>query len=388
MCAPFRITILIAFLSLSFCGCTHLQLQRNYNHQAKSISQIYEHQVLDNLAMFASNHNATPFFAVPGTGTNSVNDQLKTDGIAGILTGRFWKFVTLGGSRQMNETWPLIPVVEPNRLQLMQCAYQRSIGAFADDCQQCCKIEQAWYGNSYICGGPCDITCGWLKTSTHWSDVPKCCCNSYGRHCGLYAWVEPCHQDQFSRLVMRIVDYASGKPSPPKQNTEIRFYLNADGSPGSIADHFSAMIANDSNKSLADLQKELGIVAKSSKLANLQNEMTELSLLTVNDKNKETVASKINNAFAARIQGFDASSSGVRIDDPITSVDTRRQELAAMIQLEIDSVRSALEADLSAIEQRPQVPSSRTFDFGPPTQTYGGGSVLLLQQQLNAINPR
>jgi hypothetical protein len=40
------------------------------------------------------------------------------------------------------------------------------------------------------------------------------------------------------------------------------------------------------------LQKELGIIAKSTKLARLQNEMDEMSLLTVNGPTKESVTSK------------------------------------------------------------------------------------------------
>jgi hypothetical protein len=92
--------------------------------------------------------------------------------------------------------------------------------------------------------------------------------------------------------------------------------------------------------------------------------------------------------LAARIQGFDLNRSGVKPSDSANSIDERRQALTAMIQLEINRIRNELEADVSAVVQPQQVPAERTYDFGPPTQTYGGGNVLQLQQQLNAINPR
>ncbi|MFM2001710.1 MAG: hypothetical protein RI963_1136 [Planctomycetota bacterium] len=51
-----------------FSGCTHRQLRWNTTHQAQTLTDIYEQQVLDNLAMFVRNPNSTPFFAFPNAG--------------------------------------------------------------------------------------------------------------------------------------------------------------------------------------------------------------------------------------------------------------------------------------------------------------------------------
>ncbi len=204
--------VLIALSVFASSGCTHLQLQRNSNRQARTISTLNEQQVLDNLAMFVCRPYATPSFSTPATGLNQVQDQGGFILGAGGFTGNFWNALSANGTRTIQESWTLNPIIDPNRLRLMQCAYQHAVGASPAECQHCCEIELDWYGSDYDCNGPCAITCGWLQHSNRWRDVPKCCCEHYGYYCGTYVWVDPCYEHEFSKLVMTIVEFASGSP--------------------------------------------------------------------------------------------------------------------------------------------------------------------------------
>lgn len=65
---------LLAVSLLAQTGCTHRQLRYDNVMQARTLTTIYEQQVLDNLAMFAQSPDSLPFFAVPGAGSASVTD--------------------------------------------------------------------------------------------------------------------------------------------------------------------------------------------------------------------------------------------------------------------------------------------------------------------------
>lgn len=144
---PFHLLMLTSYLIVGS-GCTHMQLQHNTSRQVKTISSIYEEQVLDNLAMFVCNAHATPFFSVPSQGTNQVNDSMGATAGQNAFTFNFWKFFSATGSRGMNQAWTLMPVVDPNRLKLMQCAYQKAVGAPGDECSKCCDVEKEWKGKT------------------------------------------------------------------------------------------------------------------------------------------------------------------------------------------------------------------------------------------------
>ena len=383
--------VMIASCVVTNSGCTHMQLQKNTNRQAKSVSEIYEEQVLDNLAMFVCNAHSTPFFAVPASGTNQVSDNGKVDAGANAFTLRFWKFVSAGGSRQMNQSWGLSPVVDPGRLRLMQCAYQRAVGASADYCQQCCELETAFYGPKYVCNGPCEITCGWLQWSDCWKDVPKCCCKKYGHHCGTYVWVDPCYEHEFSKLVLKIADFASGSFAS-RPTKEVRFYLNDDGTPGTVLDHSRAVIANvGSGKSMEDIVIDLRIpvVSADDQIVELEQQLKELvDSGDTTDANKEDVRNLIN---SAEMRTPAIQKQGVRVllpADNAPEIDSRRKDVIAGLKLRIEKLKRQREIE----KKNPSVPEATNGmppTFGPPTQFNNafGGSLLDLQQRLNTVAP-
>lgn len=132
--------------ALYFTGCTHLQLQHNAVKQSNSLTTIYQKQVIDNLAMFVHDPYSVPSFAIPNAGQSIVIDGGSVTVGSGAFTGRFWKFIGVGGSRQMQEAWTLAPVTDPDKLRLMRCAYQRAIGVPCEPCVDCCSIEKGFYG--------------------------------------------------------------------------------------------------------------------------------------------------------------------------------------------------------------------------------------------------
>ena len=218
--------LVLCSLVLGLVGCQHTHLRHNTVHQAKSLAEIYEQQVLDNLAKTVHDAHALPFFAYPDDGSTNIQD---TANITASPFNNFTNVFGINGSRSGLEQWGLVPVADPDKLQLMQCAYQRAIyGQPLSECAKCCDIEREFenpgteklkvdspvvyadgstgdylhtdgkyypvdeegYANvpKYDCDGPCAITCGWIGYGKR-CDVPKDCCYLTGFHCGTYVWV-------------------------------------------------------------------------------------------------------------------------------------------------------------------------------------------------------
>ena len=140
--------ILILGCSLSS-GCAHTHLRWNTVKQAQTLTDVYEKQVLDNLAMFACNPDALPYFAYPSQGSADVNDRGSL-GIVGDPRSSFFKQIDLDGTREMKGGWTLSPVTDANKLRRMQCAYQQAVGMVDETCKDCCKLEKRLL--TRICG--------------------------------------------------------------------------------------------------------------------------------------------------------------------------------------------------------------------------------------------
>jgi hypothetical protein len=344
------LVFLICILASVSLGCTSVQLQRNSNRQLKSLADLHDQQVLDNLARFVVNPSSTPFFAVPAAGVNQLTDGGGINGSDGVLTGKFWSHISLGTSRSINQSWDLRPVTEPNRLLLMKCAYQRAIGVTPDGCLDCCKFERAWHGPEYDCENPCGITCGWVRCSKKWKDVPQCCVG-YSRFCDTYVWVDPSHRSEFSKLVMKMVEYASGSPyeEPKAQMKEVVFYYNADGFPATIGEHFKSVRATvEGDKTVDQLEKELS-------LSWLENAMRTLSEANQGES----------------MESLKASNSSLKALNSLN-----REDAINELQEMINSKRSQLGSP--SAEGFPKV------DFGGKA-IEGTRSILSDQQRLNTI---
>ncbi len=201
-----------------FSGCQHTHLRYNTVRQAGTLSEIFEQQVLDNLAMFVHDPHALPFFAYPEEGSASIEDA-GTIGFEPLID--FWQVMTAEASRTGLEQWGLTPVCEPDKLALMQAAYQQAVyGQKLDPCNEASRDEK------------CAIECGWLCHGCK-RDVPRNSCLLVGEHCGTYVWVNPEYKHHLTRLVLRVLDYAINDGTRQKVVT---INVDRDGQPAKAGD--------------------------------------------------------------------------------------------------------------------------------------------------------
>jgi hypothetical protein len=229
---------------LGLTGCTHVQLRRDTVRQAQTLADVYEQQVLNNVARFVYDPGALPDFAVPNAGGNGVMDSGNTMFSIGFKNTGFDSAGFGGGaSRGLMESWTLTPVSDPRKLEWMRCAYQRAIagclpGHDCCDCPDCVKRWAEFYlgrvpvdsaGNalpdeqiaaevqretvrrgivtSDCLNGPCWFHVGREK------DVPKHCVRS-AHYCSIFVWVCPGEgSEQLTKLTLTILDYAVHDPA-------------------------------------------------------------------------------------------------------------------------------------------------------------------------------
>jgi hypothetical protein len=254
-----RLVITLALgLSTLTTGCAHRQLRWNTVHQSATLTDIYEQQVLDNLAMFVYDSGSLPFFAFPNGGGADVTDE------GSVGTDIRWNATTfvddvlrISGRRNMKEAWTLSPVTDPRRLELMRCAYQQVVGnarrgpGASMSCPDCEKLYKRFYlGSPGSAQSVADHTNATGKVTSaclggdQWfcwgckKCVPKDCkCLKVGHYCGVYVWLLPGGQDELSKLTLVILDYATNAPqtppSPPFRPTtkEVTWYFDAAGNP-------------------------------------------------------------------------------------------------------------------------------------------------------------
>lgn len=201
---------LLLILSAVLCslpiGCTLPQLKKNLNRQAGAIADIHEQQVLDNLALFASNRGATPSFALPSGGGTTVNNTKNGNGglnwNARTLTGS-----SLGGSatNSLVQNFTLQPINDPDRLELMKCVYLYATCKNADECLGCVPKLQNFFGDRFAMG--CIPQCFFSTPET--KPKRRDCLYKSGSYCGCHVVVEPCRFNDLSRLTMAILDIAT-----------------------------------------------------------------------------------------------------------------------------------------------------------------------------------
>ncbi|HWA98260.1 MAG TPA: hypothetical protein VG713_07190, partial [Pirellulales bacterium] len=247
--------LLVVLVAVVSTGCAHIPLRRNTINQARTVADIHQQQVLNNLAMFVYNPYSMPCFSYPTQGTNQVvnTTTAELNGSFSPLTIGFTigQFVlnTLGfnGSAQYqsNEAFTMVPINDPRKLELMRCAYQRVVanccGSFpSSNCPDCQTRFNSFYtgdpdGNirqrtagittSECLNGPC-----WFCFGPK-SAVPKHQPGILVAHyADMYVWVLPAGRDGLTRLTMTILDYAMNDP-PVRLTKDIVYYIDEHGLP-------------------------------------------------------------------------------------------------------------------------------------------------------------
>lgn len=275
--------LLLAPLVAGATGCTHNQLRRSAVGQVGTVADIYQQQVLNNLARFAHDPNALPDFGVPTSGLATVADNATLGHTYGWTNTMLQSVgLTLGGGRNITQNWSLEPVRDPRKLELMRCAYRRAVGygGCSDCCLDCEKRFAKFYTGDH-CGqvsAPCQgcpdpKQCEWLagadkteceaelaksKAKVDSGIVTSEClgscwfhvgcsdcidqikkenpCCLIGEHCGTVVWVCPGRgTDELSKLTIAILDYATNDPKEaakkPERTKEVIGYFKANGDP-------------------------------------------------------------------------------------------------------------------------------------------------------------
>ena len=238
-----------AALILLTSGCTHVQLRRNTVRQARTLSDIHQQQVLNNLAMFVYDSNSFPSFSIPNQGGSNVTDTGNASAATGFsrATGPFVLDavgLSFGASRQAQESFTLTPVNDPRRLELMRCAYQQAVsncllGNVSDHCPDCKTIMQKFYtgdpdgdlsNTEGIVNSECLKPVCWFGVGCK-KCVPKHCpCNYTAEYCGCHIWVLPAGRNELTKLTLAILDYAVNN-APTLRSKEVVYYIDEYGLP-------------------------------------------------------------------------------------------------------------------------------------------------------------
>jgi hypothetical protein len=128
-------------------GCQQDIVQRRANRLTSTVPNMYYEQVLDNLAIAQTSPDILPYFGVPTQGTHTNSRQYQGSYAPGfdlVFTGTLrtraflerWLFdkqtAMFQGTIQNQEAFQLQPVSNPDKLLLMQTAFQLATGNSKD----------------------------------------------------------------------------------------------------------------------------------------------------------------------------------------------------------------------------------------------------------------
>jgi hypothetical protein len=262
-------------------GCTDIPLRQNTERQAGALGDVYEQEVMNNLAMFAHDPGSMPWFSYANQSGSIVTDQGNLGATTGWSRGTTgtapFLFNTVGGSlglqRAQQESFVLTPVNDPRKLELMRCAYQKvlasagaaTLSGTCPDCQNRFNVFYTGDENGDITGKSKGIVTSECLNGGAWFGVgpkkcvPKNCCTPVGCYCGTYVWVLPCQRDRLAKLTLAILDYALN-PNPTLLTKTVLYYLDEQGLPTTQAKAVSVVAANvnvnERNESLLNLPQE------------------------------------------------------------------------------------------------------------------------------------
>jgi len=284
-------------------GCTHMQLEKNTLGQFHTVSDLHQQQVLDNLAMFVYDPGSLPYFNVLGTGINEVSDTgslASTTTLARETAANLFmvgsEVAGLTATRNMRENWSATPVNDPRRLELMRCAYQKTVAAnlcqsggltaVSSICPDCEQRWKAFYGEGkdHKVDSAGRVTSECLGTGKPWfcwgcqKDVPKNCgCQYVGHYCGVYIWVLPDGRQELAKLTLAILDYAVNQPAYTLTK-DVTLNLDANGKLVKSSEAVRSIKATIpvSVSSYSLLKNEIGDPTKADVNPEILNKMTDI----------------------------------------------------------------------------------------------------------------
>jgi hypothetical protein len=177
-------------------GCTMVSLKRHTVAQTDSAMEVRYREVLDNLALVASNFAALPSYATIYSGSASVQDTGQLVSTTTVPYSVRAEAVNPSFSRQITENWVLDPLLDPERMEAIRAACQWVLGGpdrlSRDSLSLLIRPQEAPPGPDRHFGVADQLArlpAGWLSVGKC-SDVPACAL--YKAHCGAtWVWVTP-----------------------------------------------------------------------------------------------------------------------------------------------------------------------------------------------------
>ena len=307
---------IIAILFLAT-GCASQHLRRNTVQHASTLPDIYEMQVLNNLARFVENPEATPHFELPSSGGTNIMGQIAAETNA---LNTFRENFGLSANRSGATSWTLAPITDPDRLKRMKCAFQRAVGHVPANCDECCKVQRQiitptsepkeivpYPDGTYTpgkdeCNDPCMRASCWFSTSCNRRDAVNSG-GPFGHYRGIFVWIPKSGRADFSALVFDILNYASKSPASARTK-EVTLYFDSDGKAVSKDDAHQVVKATIglSDKNLSVAAGKIGTLEE--RVEGLEQTKRAVKQHFSKDKLDEEQVNKIANALM-----FDGNAS-------------------------------------------------------------------------------
>jgi hypothetical protein len=219
--------LIAAVLLASAPGCAHKALVGSTIAATRTIQDLDDQQVLDNIAKFVVNRGALPHFAVVSGGTFQMNDTVGvTPSLSWDAFGLTSVMLGFSGERNAANQWSMDPVSDPEKLNKMRCLYRYVVDPLNPDyCLKCQEYFAALSTSPKAAMNDlapstahafdaCGIPAGFFRCGRKCNVPPRAC---YVSCCGeTYVWVEPQGLDGLTRLTLLVLDLATAEPAQTK----------------------------------------------------------------------------------------------------------------------------------------------------------------------------
>jgi hypothetical protein len=217
---------LAALMLASSGGCSWSHLRSSTLNASRTIPDIQERQVLDNLARVADDPGNLPYYAVVNAGLVNLSDS-GSGGLGSLgLQHRIFPSASLNAnaSRTISGNWSLNPSVSPDRIRAMRAAYQIALDVGPIDPIDLAKLD------SVIGSQPgLHVPQGWMCVGGK-HDVPKGCPTV--AHSGeTYVWVDPGRTRDYADFSLLILNIATATASVTPDDSPTKISLSIDKLP-------------------------------------------------------------------------------------------------------------------------------------------------------------
>lgn len=211
-----------------------MQPRKRTNQQLRTVSEVTQQQIMDNVAKVAANENGWPDYSRLSSGVIQVSDN------AGASLGFVWDARTivsetlgLSGGRQVSENWTTNAVTDPDRLRATWAVYHYTVYGDVPNNETYNADEQLTqiFGVDWRKQIPAP---GWFKTYREhdYCERVECGC-VIGHACDCRTCVLPGHQQDLQQLTYAIIyiDSVTFKDKMPFPNGIQQRPVKADGRP-------------------------------------------------------------------------------------------------------------------------------------------------------------